>query len=158
MLLLALRRPGGAVLVISPILLAAAAVPGTALLGLPWLVAAALRGEQGVLWAFVAMYAFFLGVAAYAFGRAALAQQVRCQREGSRLRAKTREQAVEAEAARVQLMVARRSVGGTRPVTLHQVSVSAPDWPQPIVLHSGLTPWFARAAARRLHEHLGLPR
>lgn len=156
MLLSALRRPGGAVIVISPILLIAAAVPSAGLLGLPLLIVAALRSGQGTLWAFTAICAFLLGIAAFAFGRAAWAQQVRCVRESSRVRATTRSEAVEAEAKRVELQVARRTVGLNRPVTLHVVALNAPGWREPILLHSGLTPWAAQAAARRLSEHLGL--
>lgn len=158
MLLLPLRRPGGAVLVVSPILLLAAAVPGAALLGLPLLIVAALQSGEGTSWAFLAIYVFFVGLGAFAFGRAAWARQVRCVREASRLRASTRTESVEAEADRVQLEVTRRAVGLTRPLTLHEVTLRAPGWRQPVQLHSGLTPWAAQAAARRLREHLRLGR
>jgi hypothetical protein len=156
MLLSALRRPGAAVLVVSPILLIAAAMPGAGLLALPLLIAGALRSGQGALWAFVAIFAFFSGAGAFAFGRAAWAQQVRCTREVERVRVTTRTEAVEAEAECVQLGVARRRAGLNPPVTLHVVTLSAPGWRTPILLHSGLTSWSANAAARRLSEHLGL--
>lgn len=156
MLLAALRRPNRSVLVVSPILTIAAAVPGAGLLMLPVLVVTALRTGEGALWALVAICAFLLGTACFAFGRAAGAQQVRCVREGSRLRATTRGGSVEAEAEQVRLDLTQRSVGLNRPVTLYVVALSAHGWREPILLHSGLTPWTARVAARRLREHLGL--
>ena len=142
--------------VVSPILLAAAAVPASGLVGMPWLIAAALRSGQGVLWAFAAICGVLLGGGAYAFGRAAQAQQVHCVREGARIRATARNQTVEAAVASVRIETGRRTVGLNRPVTLHTVTLNAPGWQEPILLHSGLTPWAARAAAGRLCQHLGL--
>ena len=156
MLLMALRRPEDAVLVVSPILLAAAAVPGSGLVGLPWLVVAAIRSGQGALWALVAICTMLLGGGAFAFGRAALAQQVRCAREGARIRATTRSERVEASVDSASLELGRRTVGLSRPVTLHVVALNAPGWRAPILLHSGLTPWGALAAAARLGRQLGL--
>jgi hypothetical protein len=91
-----------------------------------------------------------------AFGLAARAQQVRCVREGSRLRATTRSEALEAESRYLQIAVERRTVGLNRPLTLYVVTMRSPGWREPIVLHSGLLPWTAHATARRLREHLGL--
>ncbi|HEX6243594.1 MAG TPA: hypothetical protein VFZ61_21925, partial [Polyangiales bacterium] len=134
----------------------AAAVPASGLLGLPWLVIAALHSGQGVLWAFAAICVVLLGGGAYAFGRAALAQQVRCARDGVLIRARTRTESVEAAVAHVRVELGRRRVGLNPPVTLHLVTLRAPGWREPIPLHSGLTPWSARAAATRISLHLGL--
>jgi hypothetical protein len=156
MLLLALRRPGGVVWVVSPILLAAAAVPAMGLLGLPWLIVAALRSGEGALWAFAAISALLLGGSAFAFGRAALAQQVHCALQGGRIRVRTRAERAEASVTSARLGLGQRRVGLNPPLTLHEVRLSAPGWREPVLLHSGLTAWSARAAAARLGLHLGL--
>lgn len=150
MLLLALRQPGARVWVVSPILLAAAGVPASGLVGLPWLIVAALRSGQGALWALATICVVLLGGGACAFGRAAWAQQIHCVREGTRLRVRTRADSVEAAATSARLELGRRTLGLNRPVTLYVVALNAPGWREPILLHSGLTSWTARAAASRL--------
>lgn len=142
--------------VVSPILLTAAAVPAAGLLTLPWLIAAALQSGEGALWALAAIHVVFLGGSAFAFGRAALAQQVRCVHENGCITVRTRAESAEASVSSARLGLGRRKVGLNRPLTLHEVTLNAPGWREPVLLHSGLTAWSARAAAARLSPHLGL--
>lgn len=143
-----------------------AAIPGGGLLLLPALLfRLAYTGDavDALLWVFLAMYVFFLSIPAYAFGRAALGQQVHVRRQGSRVhvrfwfpRSPARELTQEADLHALTLEVRSRTRGLNPRVTLHEVTLNAPGFHEPAILHSGLTPWFARRAHARLSEQLGL--
>lgn len=155
MLLVGLCRSGQRVLAVSPLLLAFALPPA---LGLALLVFAALAGlpssDGGAPWFLVAFMAFFLGIGAYAFGRAAWAKQVSCERDGGELEVRAHQLHARVRAERARLRVLSRRFGVNQPVTVHLVVLEAPELSREVFLHAGLMAVAARAAARRLGRHL----
>ena len=156
MLLLSLRRGPGARLTICPLLWLGALLPVPGLVALPFVAWRAWSAGSGILVSFAGMSAF-LTVFAYVFYRATLGQQVRCRRQDSRLLVSAHAQQAEAEATAVQLTVAKSRVGGRHPLTVYDVTLSAPGcWRSTFLVHRGFTSSGAWRAAERMREQLGV--
>src|SRR5687768_4363629 len=115
MLLLSLRSGPGARITICPLLWAGALLPAPGLLALPFVGWKAAQTADGVLWSLLLISGFLMSIFAYAFYRAALGQQVRCWREGSRLLVATHKEQVAAEASAALLSVEPATVGLRNP-------------------------------------------
>lgn len=156
MLLLSLPKGPSSRVTICPVLWAGALLPAPGLLSLPLVASEAWRTGPGSLWALLALAAFFLAIFAYAFCRAALAQQVRCERRGSRLLVSSHTEQVAAEASTVLVAVEKNKVGHRNPLTVHDVLLRAPGWSSSFLVHRGFSSGGASRAARRLQQQLDL--